>query len=111
MSLGFRLKLLRESKKWNRREAANNLETVYTTYVSYENDEREPGHSFLIKVAKLYGVSTDYLLGLIDEATYIEAAKMKSENEKLSELPEEERQMIDDLIELRYQKWLKDKND
>ncbi len=36
---------------------------------------------------------------------------MKNENEKLSELPDDERQMIDDLIELRYQKWLKDKQD
>jgi len=104
MSLGNRLRFLRESKKWNKREAAQNLETVYTTYISYENDEREPGHLFLIRAAKLYGVSTDYLLGLIEDMPYIEAAY----EGKLSDLPDEERQEIEDYIEFRHQKWLRE---
>jgi len=103
MSLGNRLKILRENKGWNKKEAANRLGIVYTTYTGYESDEREPGHSFLITAAKLYGVTTDYLLGLTD-SMYIEAAY----EGKIADLPEDEQQEIEDYIEFRHQKWLKE---
>lgn len=62
MSLGKQLVYLRECRKWSKAEAARQLSLKYTTYVGYENDDREPSHLFLINVAKLYNVSLDYLL-------------------------------------------------
>ena len=33
-----------------------------TTLRNYENDDREPGQAFLLKVANYFGVTTDYIL-------------------------------------------------
>ncbi len=53
----------------------------------------------------LIGISVDgnYLLGL-SEKPFIEAAY----EGRLSELPDEERQEIEDYIEFRHQKWLRE---
>lgn len=36
------------------------------TYLHYEKAQREPPPSLLADIAKYYGVTTDYLLGLSD---------------------------------------------
>ncbi|MDO5016218.1 MAG: S24 family peptidase [Eubacteriales bacterium] len=69
MSLGSNLQFLRREHNWSGAEAARQLDTVYSTYMGYEKEEREPGHDFLIKAASIYGVTIDYLLGLTDERT------------------------------------------
>nr|WP_274518913.1 helix-turn-helix domain-containing protein [Tumebacillus flagellatus] len=40
-----------------------------TTYNGYENDKREPNNEMLVKLANLFGVTTDYLLGRTDDRT------------------------------------------
>ena len=62
MALGNMLEQLRRQRGWSLAEVARKLGLKYTTYVGYEKGEREPGHVFLISVAKLYGVTVDYLL-------------------------------------------------
>lgn len=64
MTVGDRLKALRKEAGYTRVELANILDMPQTTLRNYENDVREPGHDFLIKIAKEYNVTTDYLLGL-----------------------------------------------
>lgn len=59
-----RLKKLREEKKMNKKEVAIALNMPYSTYLSYENNDREPSSDVLIKIAKYFEVSIDYLLGL-----------------------------------------------
>ena len=59
----IRLKELREERKWNMREAAQFLGQKYTTYVNHEKEYREPNSEDLVKYAKAYGVSIDYLVG------------------------------------------------
>ncbi len=63
-SLGERIIELRKKNNINREDLAKELEIPYTTLRNYENGLREPGHLFLIKVAKRFNVSTDYLLGI-----------------------------------------------
>lgn len=62
MSFGKNLKLLREQNGIDRKTMASIFNMPYNTLKNYENDEREPGHSFIIKVAKYFNVSADFLL-------------------------------------------------
>ncbi len=64
MSFGQTLIKLREEKHISRKDLASEFDIPYTTLRNYENDTREPGHRFLIQVAKYFKVSTDYLLGI-----------------------------------------------
>ena len=106
-----RLKYLRSLKKLNQAEMANFLGVALGTYRNWEQGIRHPDTDTLIKLADFFEVSTDYLLGrnvigIADEPrpTYTEAAY----GGKLSELPQEDRQEIEDYIEFRHQKWLKE---
>ena len=45
------------------RETARRLDIPYTTYVNYEKHQREPNSESLIKIAKFFGVTVDYLIG------------------------------------------------
>lgn len=59
-----RLKRLRESRGETQKNIAEQLNIPLRTYVSYENNEREPNSELLIKLVNLFGVTADYLLGI-----------------------------------------------
>lgn len=63
-----RIKSLREAKGYNMRQMASALNLPYTTYVNYEKGTREPNSEQLLLIAKYFGVTTDYLIGLTDIA-------------------------------------------
>lgn len=58
-----RLKNLRQDKKLNMKQTAAALQMPYTTYVSYEKDEREPNSEILVQLADFFDCSVDYLIG------------------------------------------------
>lgn len=60
-----RIEELRNNMNLNKAETARRLEIPYTTYISYEKGEREPNSEMLIKLAKFFNVSVDYLIGRI----------------------------------------------
>jgi len=62
MSIGNKLKELREKAGLNKKEVAEKLDMPYTTYNNYETDAREPGSNTLKMLAALYGVTVDYIL-------------------------------------------------
>ena len=59
-----RLKDLREDNDLNQKELADVLGVHQTTYSSYEIGKLSLTADILIKLAKYYKVSVDYLLGL-----------------------------------------------
>ncbi len=61
-----RLKDLREDNDLNQKELADVLGVHQTTYSSYEIGKLSLTADVLIKLAKYYMVSVDYLLGLTD---------------------------------------------
>ncbi|WRS27316.1 helix-turn-helix transcriptional regulator [Oscillospiraceae bacterium MB08-C2-2] len=65
--IGERLAELRKDRDWDQRELANQLQVSYHTISSYERNISQPNHEMLIKIAKLFDISADYLLGLIRE--------------------------------------------
>lgn len=56
--------LLRKEKKISQKVAANELGVSQALLSHYEKGIRECGLDFIVKAARYYGVSTDYLLGL-----------------------------------------------
>ena len=61
-----RLLSLREQRKLSQKEAAREIQIANRTYQYYEAGEREPQLSVLVRIARFYGVSLDYLAGLTD---------------------------------------------
>lgn len=61
-----RLKELRQSKKLRQEQVAQLIGVNKSAISSYENDLRQPSFDILVRLANLYRVSTDYLLGQTD---------------------------------------------
>jgi len=64
-----RIKMLREKRGLSQAEVAKRLGIARTTYSGYEIGTREPDQNTLIKLAKFFDVSVDYLLGNTDNPT------------------------------------------
>jgi repressor LexA len=62
----FRAKELRNAKGKSMRQVAIELNIPYTTYVSYEKEDREPNSEMLTKLSDYFGCSIDYLIGRTD---------------------------------------------
>ena len=63
----MRLKDLREDSDITQKELAKHLHIRQNTYSQYENEHRQIPIELLVALAKYYGTSTDYILGLTDE--------------------------------------------
>lgn len=62
-TLGQRLRISRESKGWSQTLVCRKLGISNSTLSGYERDYREPDADTLKKLADLYEVGADYLLG------------------------------------------------
>ena len=61
-----RLKDLREDRNLTQAELVRIFKMHKTTYTNYEQGKREPPFELIIKLARLYDVSIDYIAGLTD---------------------------------------------
>lgn len=61
---GYRLRELRENKELTQTQVAKRLSLSKTTISGYENNIKTPSLDVLVKLSILYGVSSDYILGL-----------------------------------------------
>jgi transcriptional regulator with XRE-family HTH domain len=64
MSFGLRLKELRKSHKMSQSELSQHIEIGQSTIAEYERDTLKPGADNLVKIATVFNVSLDYLLGI-----------------------------------------------
>ncbi len=64
---GERLKTLREEANLTMEQLAAALGIKKQTISRYESNQREPEYATLIKIAKFFEVSTDYLLGVKEQ--------------------------------------------
>jgi len=67
MSFGQKITALREQRGCTRSQLAKKLGISPAILRNYELDIREPGHSFIIQIAKEFDVTTDFLLGVSDQ--------------------------------------------
>ncbi len=83
-----RLKELRVSKGLQQKQVAKLIGVNKSAISTYENDTRQPSFEILVRLANLYRVSTDYLLG-----------QTNSRSLDLSGLEEHEAALICELVE------------
>ncbi|WP_050697975.1 helix-turn-helix domain-containing protein [Anaeromassilibacillus senegalensis] len=67
MTFGERIIQLRKEHGYTRLQFAEKIGMPQTTLRNYETNTREPGHSFIIQMAREFNVTTDYLLGLSEK--------------------------------------------
>lgn len=67
VNVGNKIKELRVSQKITQHEFAMRLGVTKSAISSYENGSRLPSYDILIKISRIFKVSTDYLLGCVDE--------------------------------------------
>lgn len=69
-----RLNELKTANNFMQKQVAEGAGVPLRTYQRYENGEREPSASIIVALAKFFGVSTDYLLGLSDSPAMAKGA-------------------------------------
>lgn len=64
VNFGEKVKLLRKERNLTQKQLADMLGVVVSAISSYESGARYPSYDGLIRLARIFHVSTDYLLGL-----------------------------------------------
>ena len=64
INLGNKLKTLRIQRQMTLKDVACRVGVSKSIVSAYENGSRRPSYEMLIKLARLFDVTTDYLLGL-----------------------------------------------
>lgn len=88
VDFGNRLKKLRLNAGLTQKQLADKMGVTASVVSYYELSERNPSPEVLIKLASIFHISTDYLLGI-----------EKTESLSLSDLDEADKKLIFNLIE------------
>ena len=67
MTLGQKIKKLRNDKGLTQKDLADQVHVTFQTVSKWEKDENEPDVSTLREIAKLFGVTVDYLINEDEE--------------------------------------------
>lgn len=125
-NFGDRLKSLRIHKKYTQEECAKFINVHKGTISNWENGYRFPDEDILFKLADLFDVSLDYLLGrsdILKPYDVVEKSEIIKETESLykidpdmliqmcraTDLPAEERQKIKEYSALLIEKFLRER--
>lgn len=111
MCLGNRLKNLRTENNYSQKDVANKLSISNATLSQYESGVRQPSYDILKKLADIYCVSIDYLLGRTDIRNYEENTIAAHTDDRTQQLSEEGRKKLDDFIDYLIFEEMKKKND
>lgn len=86
VDLSQRLRQLRLDKNLRQTQVAVLVGVEKSTISAYENDFRQPSYETLVRLANLYHVSTDYLLGRTEDRSINISGLTKSEADLICEL-------------------------
>ncbi len=109
INLSIKLKELRKEFNLSQRDLAKKLSISQPGYAKYENNLAEPDAENLIKLSKLYGVSTDYLLGNSTELTTTSTALTPEQAKDLwlATLSPIQQELINNILKLNELQQLK----
>lgn len=86
VNMGNKLKNLRKQKRLTQKQVADRIGLAISAVSSYEAGTRYPSYDVLIKLARIYHVSTDYLLGMTDKKELDISGLNNEEVEAISQL-------------------------
>ena len=98
--IGERLAEVRKDHSDTQKDLAEKMNVVVHTVSSWEQEKSEPNHEMLVRLCRLYGVSSDYLLGLSN----VDPAYIRRKADLLSR---EDQEILKDVEE--YLVWRKKK--
>ena len=84
--MGEKLKSLRIEKKLTQKQVADRIGLAISAVSSYESGTRYPSYDVLVKLARIFHVSTDYLLGMTDKRNIDVTGLSDNEIELVSQL-------------------------
>ena len=90
MKFAEKLKELRKNAGMTQQQLADRIWVTKASISYYELSERDPSPEILIKIAKVFHVTTDYLLGIEDKQLYLD----------VSDLDEDEIQLLQHTIDI-----------
>lgn len=70
LDIGNKIIQLRKKKNWSQTELAKEIKVSRTIVGNYERNENTPSIEVLLKIAKTFGVSVDYLIGEGEVSSY-----------------------------------------
>lgn len=88
VNMGEKLRSLRTEKKLTQKQVADRIGLAISAVSSYESGSRYPSYDALIKLARIFHVSTDYLLGMTDKRNIDVTGLSDDEIEVVSQLVE-----------------------
>lgn len=95
--IGDRLKEIRGDFGDTQQDLANKLNVSKFTVQSWEQEKSSPSHELLVKICRLYGVSSDFLLGLSDvDPVFSARREQKLNDENLNTLRKFENFLINE---------------
>ena len=86
VNMGNKLRSLRIEKKLTQKQIAERIGLAISAVSSYESGTRYPSYEVLVKLAHIFQVSTDYLLGMTDKRNIDVTGLDDSEIELVSQL-------------------------
>jgi transcriptional regulator with XRE-family HTH domain len=112
MNFGKRLRQLRKEKGLTQAELAKLLSIGESTVSFYESGKRQPDYETLIRLAEVFNVSVDYLLGRTEHKAPNTNKPGSSEviaahraDDPMNDLPEEAQRSLDEFKEYILKKY------
>lgn len=87
--MGDKLKTLRTEKKLTQKQVSDMIGLAISAVSSYESGTRYPSYDVLVKLARIFHVSTDYLLGMTDKR-----------NIDVTDLGDDEIELVSQLVDM-----------
>jgi transcriptional regulator with XRE-family HTH domain len=111
-----RLKLARKRKNMTQEELAKRVNTKKTTISNYETEYSTPSNEMLSDIANVLEVSTDYLLGRINQPDFVVrdssgklyAVEVKSDGNNKRNIEEDEKEFSEFIRDPELQVWFKE---
>ena len=100
LDIGSKIATLRKAKKWSQEDLAKKVNSSRVMIGNYERNSNTPSIDIILKIAKVFDVSIDYLAGEGQFSTYNKEVLKRIED--IEDLPDEDKNhlfyVIDNLI-------------